>query len=58
MPTYTHNTDPVARQDWKRRAITAELECEDLRKKLDHYGTAAVTAALVAVACLLFALTR
>ncbi len=56
-------SDPVAmlaksRVDWKRRAIRAELECEDLRVKLNHYGTAAATSALVAVACLLYALTK
>ncbi len=51
-------SDPVVRQDWKRRAIRAELECEDLRVKLNHYFAAASAAAIVAVACLLYALTK
>lgn len=56
-------SDPVTmvakpRSDWKRRAIRAELECEDLRLKLNHYFAAASVAAIVAVASLLFALTR
>lgn len=51
-------SDPVVRQDWKRRAIRAELECEDLRVKLNHYARALATATIIAVACLLFALTK
>jgi hypothetical protein len=51
-------SDPVVRTDWKRRAIRAEMECEDLRTKLYHYASAAAVTAIVAVATLLFALLK
>jgi hypothetical protein len=43
---------------WKKRALQAEKENADLRLKLFQYGSAAVVTAVIAVACLLFALLK
>lgn len=57
-------SDPVetvkrqVRMRWKKRALQAEKENADLRLKLFQYGSAAVVTAVIAVACLLFALLK